>query len=204
MAGRPSETRPVIDLPWEWLERCFHWGKQSVGGYERKEKEGSRQYARPGIAESVDYQSLGKMGEVAFCLWAGIDPERLDWGPKTDNGVDIEHLGHKVDVKASRTMCLIWPVTKMHFLDRSPADRFVAVNGRERPRMVILGWMPRDRFIKHHKVAPPPDHWDAGTPYMDAVDLLPMTQFDGPESKAWAELSIIKGIQWKYIQGLWP
>lgn len=155
------------------------WARRSVEGYGRGDKEASRAYARPGVDSNVKLQAMGRMGECAFCLFIGQSPRVLDWGPLCDAGWDVVHLNRKIDVKTSATSKLIWPVTKNHFLGECRTDIFVAVNGaawlfQDMPTYTLLGWTGLSRFISEHRVAPPPDHFDPETKYMDVKQLFAM------------------------------
>lgn len=155
------------------------WAQRSVKGYADKEKEASRAYARPGIDTNPRYQALGRIGECAFCLYVHLSPKVLDWGPDCDPGWDVKFREKVFDVKTSTTTKLIWPVTKNHFLEPPKADIFVAAHGRDwfyddKPAVILLGWIPTLVFIREHKIAPPPDHFDPGTKYMDAEMLRDM------------------------------
>jgi hypothetical protein len=146
------------------------WGERSVLGYAKKQKEKSRALARPGIDKSVRHQAMGKVCECAFCLYIGRDPKTLDWGRKCDRGWDVNYRKKLIDVKGSKTMFLIWPVTKNRFLAKSPADILVGVCARDwffhnDPIVLILGWVTKQRFIREHHTAPPPD-LDPGTKFM--------------------------------------
>ena len=99
-------------------------------------------------------QAMGKLGEVAFCLWANLDPDRaLDWSPRLDRGYDVQLNRARIDVKTTGTDCLIWPVTKNHFLNTAPIDIFVLVEAAERPIVYLSGWINKARFIRDHEVA---------------------------------------------------
>jgi hypothetical protein len=166
-----------VIVPPKWMDRSLRWAERSVLGYERGEKERSRACARPGIDKSVDHQLLGKAGECAFCGFMGLDPELLNWGPKCDDGWDIEYCKQLIDVKASGTECLIWPITK-DWLESARATVFASMHrpDRKRPDLYeVGGWCTKSHFIKHHHVAPPPN-FDPGTKHMHRDELWPMDQ----------------------------
>jgi hypothetical protein len=168
-----------VTVPPEWMDRSRRWAERSVLGYERGEKERSRAYARPGIDTSVDAQLLGKAGECAFCCFMGLDPEQLSWGPRCDDGWDVEYCNQLIDVKATGTEYLIWPVTKNEWLPRARATIFASMHrlDRWRPELFdIGGWCTKDHFIARHRVAPPPTFMDRGTKHLHRDDLWPMDQ----------------------------
>ena len=153
--------KPLVKVPPEWMARSLAWAERSVAGYNNGEKERSRALARPGIDKSVDAQLLGKAGECAFCKFMCLDPGLLDWGPKCDRGWDIEYLRHLIDVKASGTRLLIWPVTKNEFLSETPAELFAAVHRPRRDEVdtyEMLGWTTVSIFVTQHLTARPPDY----------------------------------------------
>ncbi|RXG91560.1 hypothetical protein [Bradyrhizobium zhanjiangense] len=168
-----------VIVPHEWMERSLRWAERSVLGYERGEKERSRAYARPGIDTSVDAQLLGRAGECAFCLFMHIDPGRLDWGPSCDKGWDVEFCRQLIDVKATDTGAVIWPVTKNHFLADAQADLFASMHRMDRRQPAIFevgGWCTRAHFVQTHQIAPPPARWNPGTKYLPRCALWPMEQ----------------------------
>ena len=199
-----SEIRLLAD---DLVARCKAWGTRSSDDYVALKKENSRQYARPGIAENPDAQIMGRMGECAFCLWLEIDPlTALDWTPQCDSGFDVLWKGKRIDVKTNGGFppLLMWPVTKNHFLQTSPADIFVLVGGGDRPLMTIEGWIGRGHFIRLCHVAPTPkQRLDPGTKYMPAKELIPMSHWHSPPDIAMAKLSIIHEKQYEYISEQW-
>jgi hypothetical protein len=169
--------KPMVRVPHKWMVRSLAWAERSVRGYANCEKESSRAYARPGIDRSVDAQLLGKAGECAFCLFTGIDPERLDWGARCDNGWDVVEFNRRIDVKASGTEHLIWPVTKNSFLMSTPAELFTAVrrpNKLERDLYEMAGWVTVTHFRTNHHIAPPPEGFDRGTKHLANDELWEM------------------------------
>lgn len=208
--------KPVVRVPHEWMERSLAWAERSVLGYGNGEKERSRAYARPGIDKSIDAQLLGKAGECGFCLHMGIDPEELDWGPKTDVGWDVKLYARLcVDVKATDTEYLIWPVTKNGFFDR-PKAHIYALARRLKPDVFEMsGWVRARYFIQHHKTAPPPTHFDAGTKCMHHSVLWPIEELqlsahlrgalEGWEIAAVAASDAIQvGKNAEFVTGEWP
>jgi hypothetical protein len=168
-----------VIVPPEWMERSLRWAERSVLGYENGEKEKSRAYARPGIDKSIDKQLMGKAGECAFCGYLRLDPELLDWGPKCDDGWDIEYCNQLIDVKASGTEYLMWPITKNEILARTRATVFASMHrlDRKRPDLFdIGGWCSKSHFIQHHHVAPPPTFLDRGTKHLHPDEIWPMDQ----------------------------
>lgn len=174
----PALKLPTIKLSQELEAACVAWGARSCGGYTRGEKNGSLIYARPGIAQSVPHQAMGKMGECAFCLWVGLDPRKdVDWSPKLDPGWDFILNGAKVDVKASATRKLMWPVTKNAFLPAAPFHFLVLVEVRNPPVCMISGFASKPEFIARHKIADGSTNLDAGTKYLDRQDLRRIDNF---------------------------
>jgi hypothetical protein len=166
--------KPLIKLPRKWMERSLAFGEQSVDGYDKREKEASRIYARPGIDKSVPHQFFGKGGECAYCLHFGLDPERkLDWSKRLDPGWDVEQLGVLVDVKSTRTQFLMWPITKNEWLHQCRADVFVMVRYLGGDLFEIGGWITKPDFIRRHHVATADDgkRLDPGTKHLHVSEL---------------------------------
>ena len=63
------------------MVRSFAFAERCVAGYERGDKDVSRQYERPGIATNLDAQTLGKAAECAFCTTALPLKEASNHGP---------------------------------------------------------------------------------------------------------------------------
>jgi hypothetical protein len=174
----------LVKLQRQWMVRSFAFAERCVKGYEDGEKDISRQYERPGIATSLDAQTLGKAAECAFCIDNDLDPmTALDWTPKLDPGWDVVIRERKIDVKGTDTEMLMWPVTKNAFLEQCPADLFVLVRRLVRPRtktmkdileadtFEVSGWVTVKEFIAKHHTAPPPSWLDAGTKHMHMDEL---------------------------------
>ena len=184
-------SNPRVTLMEPWLRRSRQWGERSSLDYILGKKEASRKYARPGIDTDPKWQILGKMGECAYALYLRLDPyESIDWGPVCDRGIDllppkqladhlVKHIG--IDVKTSTTDYLIWPVTKTF---QSPADIFTLAVPIEHGSITfeLCGWVTVDQFTKHHDTAPPPNHFDPGTPHLHRSMLWPATDLIAPNA----------------------
>jgi hypothetical protein len=124
------DSRPKLTLPPELWERCAEHGRRTVGDFERNAFPNSGAFSSDGIDRDPFQQARAKAAECLFTLWAGLDPRTaLAWRPGPDDGGDVE-VGHtRVDVKGTNTTCLIWPVTKNHFLAGAKLDVFVCIEG---------------------------------------------------------------------------
>jgi hypothetical protein len=197
------DTRPLVKLPGDLFARCIDWGARSVLGYERGEKESSRQYARPGIDKSISKQALGKLAECAFCIYYNLDPDLLDWSPRLDRGWDCELFRVRVDVKGSDTEYLIWPVTKDWVPDNF--NLFAQVQRLEENLFAIGGWCLRRNFFKRCHVAPPPDWLDPWTKHLHWTELRQdKITAETIEGLRWAARAIREGKVPEYIMGKWP
>jgi len=173
-----------IKLQRQWMVRSFAFAERCVAGYERGDKDVSRQYERPGIATNLDAQTLGKAAECAFCIDNHLDPQTaLTWDENLDPGWDVVIRERKIDVKGTDTEMLMWPVTKNDFLDQCPADLFVLVRRLVRPRsktmddilacdtFEISGWVTVKEFIKNHHVADASSWMDENTKHLHMNEL---------------------------------
>lgn len=167
------------------VDKCYAFGEKVVDSYQRGKKEASRNLAlkgKPPIDADVEVQAAGRMAECAACIYLELDPiKELDWSSKCDGGYDFKmHNGIKVDVKASthpHARKLIWPVTKVDFLEKAADVLLFAKVRLDKAQMLgvpveLVGWVFKDEFIQHHQIA---ESWErgmiAGTPYMLDKDL---------------------------------
>ena len=150
-------------------------------GYREKYSKGAQSKA-----QMVEINTAGNIGEVALCIYLGINPEtEMNWGTdRPDSGYDIKVGDKTVDVKATThafASRLMWPVTKVDKLSQA-ADIFVlarvaAAPGEDGSRIVRLtGWVTRDEFIAQHWKAKGISGVVDGTPYMNEKSLYSMEQ----------------------------
>lgn len=135
------------------------------------------------IINNVKTQYTGRIAEWAACMFFGGDPKKqLNWIMKTDHGVDFKIGTVTFDIKASdhpHASRLIWPVSKMHLLDRcANVLLFAKVPPREPIGQVVhlIGGITRKGFIKNAKRAQGNRGLVDGTMYMDQDQLLTMEE----------------------------
>lgn len=149
------DLKPEVILPLEWIVRCKEYGEEIVAGYAAGRNAASRAVSSHGAEADADLQATAKMGEVAFCLAAGMNPEAaLNWSGATDQGWDVKFFGIKVDVKTigMHKELLIWPVNKTSFFWEKKFDVLVLVKAAP-PRFVIQKWITKMAFYAEKTIA---------------------------------------------------
>lgn len=166
------DSSQIIRLPNDVIERCKAHGQQRVEGYAIGRNCGSRALSSHGAEANADLQAFSMMGECAFCLWADVSIENLNWTGHSDPGFDLEINGYRFDVKTTGAGChyLIWPVNKRHIFEGEPFDYLVLVKGRP-PIFQIAGVISKEAFGRQHKVADEAHKLDAGTWFMHESEL---------------------------------
>lgn len=166
-------SKREVTLPDSFIALCEQHGQRIVDGYSAGRNLGSRAVSSRGAEANPQLQAVAKMGEVAFCLWAGLDPvTSLDWSDYSDSGFDVLFHGAKVDVKhiAANRHFLIWPVNKRHFFIDSRANIFVLVRGNA-PNFCVYKWITKTGFFCEKEVASDQTMLDPGTWFMRDTDL---------------------------------
>lgn len=135
------------------------------------------------INNNIKTQYTGRIAEWAACMFFGGDPKRdLNWIMRPDRGVDFKIGKVTFDIKASdhpHASRLIWPVSKMHLLDRcAHVLLFAKVPPRETIGQVVhlIGGITREGFIANAKRAQGNMGLVDGTMYMDQDQLLTMEE----------------------------
>jgi hypothetical protein len=172
----------------KWIIKCIEFAAPLSDRLSKTEY-AARYATHPDLPLKVRMIAMGKLAEVAFCLWRRIDPEDpvkgLDWQTQErDDGWDlVEFEWCRVDVKSSLTKLLLHPVNKSHQLkDPNKCDILIATYGNEwffegKPLIVIWGWVTWGRFIAEHKIAPEKGTLEGyssiekGSPYMELGQL---------------------------------
>lgn len=171
-------NRPVVIVPYMWMKQCWAYGQQTVDAYKAGLNEQSRALARNGIDTNIQVQTMGRVAEVAVCLWARLDPFAvLNWGNICDAGFDLVLAGFKFDIKASRNNAqyLIWPITKNHLFDAKQFDALALVRVND-ARCELVGWIDKEIFRVHHDVAPDGHKLQPGTWFMHESGLYPFNR----------------------------
>ena len=176
----------TIRMPPEIWDRCMAHGKGIVHSYAQGNNPRSRLLGvqdRDSIHDNPKVQGFGKLFECAFCIWASIDIEELNWGKYSDDGYDIKIDDWRIDIKGSQKRTatkLIWPVSKNHFFDTLATDAFVFarhINNHQPAEIELVGWTTKEHFKSHHQTAGKRTekyHLSEGTWFMEATGLWPM------------------------------
>ena len=198
----------TIELRSDLCRLCDAHGRRVVEAYRSGNNEASRAYSFGGADLDHRLHADGRKAECAFAIWCDRDPyEVLDWSDHADDGKDLlldELL--RVDVKSTRPSgrLLLWPILKNPIYLKKKFHIMALMRGTGANWEDPLGWIDKDRFWRDkitadERTAP---KLIAGTWFMHRDDLYPMHDFD--EQRRLAAISIRAGIQWRYVQGLWP
>ena len=182
MVGLYLAMKHTVTLPDPMWTRCNAYGRAVVDSYQRGMNARSRALVVEGrepIHNNPKVQMWGKVFEVGFCLWADIDPERLDWTQYADNGSDIKLGEWEIDVKGSpspHATALIWPVSKTKIFEEVGGNAFVfcrRANNFQPVEIEIVGWASKTEFRNCHEVAEPGNrrNFTPGTWFMEARHL---------------------------------
>lgn len=149
-----NHDRNEVLLSFEWMDRCYEYGAGIVNAYTDGLNAASRAVSSHGAESNWKLQSIAKMGEVAFCLWSGIDPESLNWSQRCDNGFDALYGRLKIDVKTihKAKRLLIWPVNKAGFYLTKKFQVLVLVKA-EPPSFEVARWIDKAAFYCEKNVA---------------------------------------------------
>lgn len=169
-----DNTRPIVWLHREALERARERGRQTAKGY--AEGRYSTALSSHGAEQNPELLAMGRMAEIALCAWIGINYEtRLNWKDQPDTGFDVE-FGVKLDTKATaKGTKLIWPINKNGRLHEAPFDILVLVKCAE-PLFCMAGWIWKHEFEAKHQVSDGSDGLTPGTWFMHQDDLRPMSE----------------------------
>ena len=171
-----------VTLPQCWLDRCQDAGERIVHAYATDPRSAaSKAYAMNGIELDVEAQAFAKMGEVAFCLWAGLDPDAaVNWSALPDNGHDVNFGGVLLDIKTVEhyKKFLIWPVSKNAIYCSKRFHALILVK-RAAPFFSVERWIDKAAFFCEHRVAEGELGLIPGTWFMPEADLWPMESFFG-------------------------
>ena len=149
-------------VPNRLLDQSRDYGERVVADYRAGRNSRSRDVGVPEyrIDGDVEFQTMGRVCEVAGCLAVGLDPvEVLNWTRHPDPGFDFQYSGQFIDVKGTwhpKGRRLIWPVSKQHLYANAPfhilmlvkalpfGDPFFGLAWAE-------GWITKDAFF-HAKI----------------------------------------------------
>lgn len=151
-------SRREVILPDDLVSLCEEHGRKIVEGYASGRNAASRAVSSHGAENDPILQAKGKMAEVAFCLWAGLDPiQNLNWSENVDKGFDVHFHNYKLDIKWIRSgyHFLIWPVNKRRFYLDTRFGALVLVRG-DGPSFCIHKWITKAGFFCEKQIAPDP------------------------------------------------
>lgn len=173
-----SKRSPVVTLPSKVIRRCLIHGCNIVDAYRKGLNGNSLAVSSHGAEHDPFLQAQAKMGECAFCLWAGLSCDVLKWNNRADSGFDVVVGSVRIDVKTIEMgrRFLIWPVNKRGFFHEKIFDAFVLVKA-ELPSFTIAGHISKDAFFEQRQVACANHLLDEGTWYVEDSELLGMDEF---------------------------
>jgi hypothetical protein len=169
-------TNPTIELSSNWISRCREYAEQIVADYANGRNANSRAVTCFDAHENITLQATAKMCECAFAVWAGMDPESLNWSRFCDNGTDIIWRARRWDIKATRIngQYLIWPIAKNGIYHSKQFDCLALVKF-DPPLFELAGWMSKGEFLQTHEVAPEGHKLFPGTWYVHKDRLWDLT-----------------------------
>jgi hypothetical protein len=161
------------------IDRCIRHGQEMVDSYARGENPASHAVSSHGMDSNPKGQAQAKMGECAFAIAAGLDPEEdLNWTMRPDHW-DAVYFRCRVDVKtiSMGKELLIWPVNKTGFYLSKRFHALVHVKA-EPPAFVIDGWIDKAGFYCMKSVSNGERGITPGTWYMHEDQLWDISQLD--------------------------
>lgn len=171
------DTKHLIKLPSDLLERCAGHGEQMAADYAAGMSPNSRAVSSHGMEANGPALGVAKMAECAFALWAGMDPlAHVSWERRADGGCDLLIPPRcRVDVKNTKMdrRFLIWPINKRGFYQEKQFDVLVLVKD-DIPSFLVRGWISKQDFFIQHDEAPEGHKLTPGTWFMDESDLMAM------------------------------
>jgi hypothetical protein len=166
-----------VTLPPDLACRSWRYGESVVAGYAAGHNANSRAVTCFDAHSNIELQAYARMAECAFCVWADISTEKLNWSGTCDDGADIS-APDRIDIKHTKGgRRLIWPLGKNSIFSSKRFNRLVLVIGDIFNGFEISGWITKEDFgIKHH-VAPVNHVLVHGTWFLDKSELEPMETF---------------------------
>lgn len=194
------DSKRLIELPSDLMERCKHYGQRRVWLYRRGFNAASLAVSSHGAENNPELQAIALMSECAFALWASLDPiGAVNWSDRCDAGFDVKAWGARWDVKYTgrNGRYLIWPIRKRHILASKQFDDLVLIKAAP-PRFLIVGWILKAIFVADHHTAPLGHALDEGTWYLDQSELW---GYQSNDPTADARRAIRDGRQADYVMG---
>jgi len=174
-----------VTLPSDIIERCLEHGQLMAEKFADPKdiwNVMSAALSSHSAEKNVILLGRSKMAECAFCLWAGIDIDNLNWTAIPDNGTDVLWQSMRIDVKHSshdNPRYCIWPVNKTFLFVDKKFDIIVQLFGIE-PTLMLQGWITKTEFRRWRKIAEGIRGIRDGTRYVYTERLEPietLTQF---------------------------
>jgi hypothetical protein len=179
---------PLILLPNNIVKRCTDYAADLVGAYAapaNSSMAASRAVSSHGIEKDSSAQALAKMAECAFCQWAKVPIEKLNWQiGRPDKGSDIFWLGVGVDIKHTRHLdgALIWPVNKRHIFHSKRFHIIVLVRGKN--PFELAGSTLKSLFFAQKREIGPGEKLTEGT-WQFTGELWPLAILEEQRRIAW-------------------
>lgn len=159
-----NRVRRFQSVDVRWVERSkVTYGPRRVADYKAGGSPMSLSVSGEWGAEGDPMlQARGKIGEVAFALWIGLDPDKggVNWEVEKkdgDGGYDVQiPAGYRVDVKTTYPpRKLIWSKAVNHLYAGAKFDVLVAVSIDEADyqQCWIEGVVSKERFSRDKQVA---------------------------------------------------
>ncbi len=177
-----------IVVPREFVARCMQAGVQIAADYADPDPHNaaqrlSRTRSMQGIEKDPVKLGRSKVAEVAFCLWAGFDPNySVMWRRHPDDGYDVAWFSALIDVKHTEHIngCMIWPISKNNILSTRKFDVMVLITGGALIRdtgdalLFACGWITRREFERRRHVAGIGGKLLPGTWFVNQIELAEM------------------------------
>ena len=164
-----------------WVERSKDYGQRRVADYDAGGSPMSGSRSGPWGAEKDPVrQTQSRIGEVAFALWVGLDPDTaLKWEPERkdgDGGSDVQVPGgYRVDVKTTLPpRKLIWSMAVNDLYEKAKFDVLVSISIAEDDyqQCWLEGVVSKAKFSRDKQVADGKNsRLDPGTWFMDKSEL---------------------------------
>lgn len=175
---------PLIEIHDFWRKRAENFARDVVEGYRAGRKDFSRRLTvpgRPAIWGNAGVQYCGRLGEIAWCLYLGEDPDTaLSWDEWCDHGADFTIGDFAIDVKATNHEYgnkLIWPVSKNDLWNAKAFNALAMARVEKGDDVRLLGAVSKRRFAEECSVSDGSDRLVKGTRYMHERSLCPAPKF---------------------------
>jgi hypothetical protein len=147
---------PLVKLPNKTFTRCPRFGCDVVDDYRKDLNGNSLVVSSHGAEADAFLQAQAKMGECAFCSWAGLSYDVLNWRNRPEDGFDDVIGAARLDVKPieMNRPFVIWPINKRTVFDRQNFDSLVLVKVYP-PAFLLAGHIAKHAFCATAAVGAP-------------------------------------------------